>query len=127
MAKIVVRLQVAVLTQHDEDRRARIGKDAAFDKIEEPLSEVGGQIGLEAQPAFAGLLPERPGLGDARQIGVGGVRRSFGHGRGPRIDGLVAAHSYPPYAPRFCVPLRTRRSRACSTKTAILRNANLCP
>jgi hypothetical protein len=41
VAKIVVRLQVAVLTQHDEDRRARIGKDAALDKIEEPLSEVG--------------------------------------------------------------------------------------
>jgi uncharacterized membrane protein len=29
VAKIVVRLQVAVLTQHDEDRRARIGKEVA--------------------------------------------------------------------------------------------------
>jgi hypothetical protein len=30
--------------------------------IEQPHGEVGGQVGIKAQTAFAGLLPERSGF-----------------------------------------------------------------
>ena len=64
LAQIGVRLQVALLAEHDEHGFGRIPECAARHELENPFRESGRQEDVEPEPSLAGLIAQRIRLSD---------------------------------------------------------------
>jgi hypothetical protein len=82
-SQIGVRLQIALFGQHHEHGFTGIDERPALDLIEEPFSQVGWDISLEAQAAGAGLGAQGFGLLNAVlpcRLVIDVIGRGVGHG-----------------------------------------------